>query len=85
MISDEKDPVGSPKRRSKRVTLKTLAEHVSLSPATISVLSGSFILGLGDAKNVDCLSILWPDGTSTTHKNINADQILVIEQPAPGE
>lgn len=42
MTTEEKKTGPPKKRRSKNVTLKTLAEHVKLSPATISiVLNGS--------------------------------------------
>ena len=36
--------------------------------------------GLGAAKKVDTVDVVWPDGTSTVKKNVEADQILVIRQ-----
>ncbi len=37
--------------------------------------------GLGAAKKVDSIEVLWPDGTTAVKKDVEADQILVIEQP----
>jgi len=36
--------------------------------------------GLGKAPQVDSLTVTWPDGTTTTRQNVQANQILVIEQ-----
>ncbi len=39
--------------------------------------------GLGTAKKVDALSILWPDGSSSEVRDIAANQVLTIQQPKP--
>ncbi len=40
--------------------------------------------GLGTAKKVDAVEVLWPDGTTTVKKGVDADQLLVIRQPPTG-
>ncbi len=37
--------------------------------------------GLGAAKRVDEIEVLWPDGSASKRKNVDADQILTIRQP----
>ena len=37
--------------------------------------------GLGAAKKVDSLSIIWPDGSTSETLNIDVDQVLTIQQP----
>ena len=36
--------------------------------------------GLGDAKKVDSVEVLWPDGSTSTVENVDANQILEIRQ-----
>ncbi|MCP3912661.1 MAG: CRTAC1 family protein, partial [Actinomycetia bacterium] len=36
--------------------------------------------GLGSAAKADSVEVLWPDGTTTVKKNVEADQLLVIKQ-----
>lgn len=36
--------------------------------------------GLGDAKKADSVEVLWPDGTTSVKKNVEANQQLVIRQ-----
>jgi hypothetical protein len=36
--------------------------------------------GLGKAPQADSLTVTWPDGTTTTRQNVQANQILAIEQ-----
>ncbi len=36
--------------------------------------------GLGSAAEADSVEVLWPDGTTTVKKNVEADQLLVIKQ-----
>ncbi len=36
--------------------------------------------GLGDAKTVDTVIVTWPDGSTTTRRNVAADQLLVVAQ-----
>ena len=36
--------------------------------------------GLGDAAKVDAVEVQWPDGSTSTVDNVEANQILVIEQ-----
>jgi hypothetical protein len=37
--------------------------------------------GLGAAARVDAVEVKWPDGTTTTRKDVASGQVLVIEQP----
>jgi hypothetical protein len=37
--------------------------------------------GLGAATKVDSLQVLWPDGTTTERRDVEANQLVVIEQP----
>jgi enediyne biosynthesis protein E4 len=37
--------------------------------------------GLGKAAQVDVLEVTWPDGKTTTLKNVKANQIVEVEQP----
>ncbi len=36
--------------------------------------------GLGTAKKVDSIEVLWPDGTTSRQQNVGVDQLLVIRQ-----
>ncbi|HSL20764.1 MAG TPA: CRTAC1 family protein [Vicinamibacterales bacterium] len=38
-------------------------------------------VGLGAATRVDAIEVKWPDGTTTTRKDVPAGQVVVIEQP----
>jgi hypothetical protein len=49
-----------------------------------SYLSGNDIrlhVGLGDAKTVQQLDVLWPSGTKQTLKDVTANQLIVIKEP----
>ncbi|HSE48279.1 MAG TPA: CRTAC1 family protein [Terriglobales bacterium] len=37
--------------------------------------------GLGAATTVERIEILWPDGTTSSHPNVKANQILTVRQP----
>ena len=36
--------------------------------------------GLGEAKKADSVEVLWPDGTTSVKKNVEANRQLVIKQ-----
>ncbi|MEJ2146726.1 MAG: CRTAC1 family protein [Acidobacteriota bacterium] len=38
--------------------------------------------GLGDSKRVDSIEIVWPSGTTQVLKDVKANQILTVEEPA---
>jgi len=58
---------------------KQLAELMPTRGFQSSVESSLFF-GLGDAKIVDSLKIIWPDGSKTLQKNVNINQHLTIDQ-----
>ena len=39
------------------------------------------VFGLGDAREVDLLEVEWPDGATTTRRNVPAGQTLVLTEP----
>jgi hypothetical protein len=55
--------------------------HVTFSSGYASSSAGPLHFGLGAAKTVDAIEIRWPSGTVQTLKNIQADQVLRIEEP----
>ena len=45
-----------------------------------STVTSTLHFGLGDAKSIDSLKIIWPDGKESVHKNIAANEAIIINE-----
>jgi hypothetical protein len=77
---------GNPRAVGARVYLrlngKTQMGEVGSSASYLSQDELTLHFGLGSAKHVDSLRIVWPDGVEETRSNIGVDQKLIIEHKA---
>ncbi len=58
-------------------TVSTCGSYLSSSDKRVH-------FGLGSQNEIQALNIRWPSGITQTLKNIKADQILQVDEPAPG-
>jgi hypothetical protein len=68
---------------SARIGERTLTRLVRSGTGYLSQDDMRQHFGLGDAERVDELEVTWPDGSVSGQKNVAANQILLVEQPAP--
>jgi len=61
---------------------RTLYNHVTTSVGFMSSSDKRVHFGLGAEKNIASLEIRWPSGIVQKLKNVRADQILTVKEPA---
>lgn len=61
---------------------RTLYNHVAISVGFMSSSDKRVHFGLGAEKEVRSIEITWPSGAQQVFKNVQADQILKIDEPA---
>ena len=71
-------------RVEARVGDRTLVRDVSSSESFLSVNDPRLHFGLGNARSVDRLEVLWADGTRTILTNVEADRLRHGEERAVG-
>jgi hypothetical protein len=59
---------------------QTMSRQIRSGSAYLSQEDMRQHFGLGDATTVDAVEVRWPDGTTSVVENVEANQILVIEQ-----
>jgi len=59
-----------------------LYNHVSVSVGFMSSSDKRVHFGLGEESKVASVEIRWPSGIKQTLKDIDADQLLKIDEPA---
>ena len=64
---------------------RTLYNHVSVSVGFMSSSDKRVHFGLGQETKIESLEIRWPSGILQTLRNVAADRILKIEEPAAKE
>jgi hypothetical protein len=57
--------------------------HVTTSVGYASSSAGPVHFGLGKNASADLLEIHWPSGIVQALKNVPADQLLIVREPAP--
>ncbi len=65
-----------------RVKLANQYNHVTTSVGYASSSDTGVHFGIGRAESIDRIEILWPSGTVQVLRNIKADQVLTIREPA---
>src|SRR5262249_39765706 len=60
---------------------RTLYNHVSVSTGFMSSSDRRVHFGLGAERSISSVEIGWPSGLRKTFKNVQADQILGVEEP----
>ena len=64
-----------------RVKLGNQSNHITTSVGYASSSNTGIHFGMGGAKSVDSVEILWPSGTAQVLRNVKADQILKVREP----
>ena len=65
---------------------RTLFNHVTTSVGLMSSSDPRVHFGLGDESKVSLVEVRWPSGTVQVLKDLNADRIITIKEPAaPGQ
>ena len=67
-------------RVEARVGDRTLIRDVSSSESFLSVNDPRLHFGLGNARSVDRLEVLWADGTRTTLTNVEAGRLVTVRK-----
>ncbi len=61
---------------------RTLSNHITTSVGFMSSSDKRVHFGLGTETGIASLEVRWPSGTVQTLRNVKADQILRIDEPA---
>jgi len=78
--ASNRDAIGA--RIEARVGSRVFMREVTSTGGYISGRSLMCHFGLGQAKQIDELTVHWPSGTKTVMENVGANQRLAIEEPA---
>ena len=61
---------------------KTIVREINSASSYLSSSDTRLHLGLGPAKSIQKLEILWPSGRTQVLDNVAANQILTVKEPA---
>jgi len=75
-----RDAIGA--RLEARIGDRTMVREVTSTGGYITGRSLMSHFGLGEATSLDELLVLWPSGTRTVLRNVAANRLLVLEEPA---
>lgn len=81
--ASSRDPVGARVRATLADAdgrVRTLVRELRSTGSYLCVHDDRLHFGLGTAKTVARLEILWPDGAKQTMRDVAADQVLIVEQ-----
>ena len=62
---------------------RTYVQHIATGHSVWAQHPNTIHFGLGSAQEVQSLSVIWPDGHTTTQKNPKIDDYLVVTRRAP--